>query len=812
MLESFLTSIGVSADVLSHLGEARLVASRPGVFWIGLALLPLVVWFLWKRHAWVSDTSPRLRLWLTVTRSVCYLLLWLILSAPTLRIDLVKERRPIVEILVDRSKSMGLPVGRFEDAEANPARLKAAGILKDKEPVSPAAESQLYGMSRAELVKRVLEQSEPEFLAPLRKKFDVRLAWVDDDLKPFDRGRAETKPSSSAEPATAAEVILDALNHPKAPADGDGTRLGDAVAKVLDEAAGSKVAGMILFSDGRNTAGRPPLDAATAAASAVAPVYTVPIGSTSRSPDVSVVELFTAGTVFAGDNARVAVTIESTGFEGRTVPVELLDGDQVVDKRDIILRGAEQQQVELSFRTKDPGVRYLTVRVPSQAEEPESLRSNNQDVTWLRVSDEKLKVLHVDGWPRWDFRFLKNALRRDNGVIGVTGTEPDIILEAEWRRQSPRKPLPTSADELAKYHAVVLGDATPELLTPAFQKALADAVREKGLGLVIAAGPRAMPHRLNQELKDLLPVQLDPAKTGVDALVYKPFRVDLTPDGEAHESLRLYDNPEENGSAWRKLPGFFWMSSVERAAPGANVLAVNPSIENRYGKSPVLAWQYSGRGKVMFVGTDATFLWRRNVGDRFFYKFWGQALRFVARREDADLKKNRLIASPMLARPGDPVQLELFAVKSPGEPSKEPKLTVSVQDEDGERLVEVAADASNPGRYVGGFAARKQGQSTARFTPESGEPAEAQVKVIADPVEFRRPGVHRLTLETMASASGGKVVEFPDLAGIVNELKGETKRSPFKRESSLWDNWLVLALLVGVYSLDVALRRLSGLA
>jgi hypothetical protein len=32
------------------------------------------------------------------------------------------------------------------------------------------------------------------------------------------------------------------------------------------------------------------------------------------------------------------------------------------------------------------------------------------------------------------------------------------------------------------------------------------------------------------------------------------------------------------------------------------------------------------------------------------------------------------------------------------------------------------------------------------------------------------------------------------------------------REASLWDNWLMLTLLVVIYSIDVGLRRLSGLS
>jgi hypothetical protein len=32
------------------------------------------------------------------------------------------------------------------------------------------------------------------------------------------------------------------------------------------------------------------------------------------------------------------------------------------------------------------------------------------------------------------------------------------------------------------------------------------------------------------------------------------------------------------------------------------------------------------------------------------------------------------------------------------------------------------------------------------------------------------------------------------------------------REATLWDNWLMLALLIGIYSIDVGLRRLIGLS
>ena len=61
---------------------------------------------------------------------------------------------------------------------------------------------------------------------------------------------------------------------------------------------------------------------------------------------------------------------------------------------------------------------------------------------------------------------------------------------------------------------------------------------------------------------------------------------------------------------------------------GGDGLAENPSVATHaYGPLPLIATHHAGRGKVLFVGTDSTWLWRQNVGDRFFYKFWGQAIR-----------------------------------------------------------------------------------------------------------------------------------------------------------------------------------------
>ena len=64
----------------------------------------------------------------------------------------------------------------------------------------------------------------------------------------------------------------------------------------------------------------------------------------------------------------------------------------------------------------------------------------------------------------------------------------------------------------------------------------------------------------------------------------------------------------------------------------------------------------------------------------------------------------------------------------------------------------------------------------------------------------------------LANGTGGRLVELPDLASIPPTLKGESKLAQVHREATLWDNWLTLVVVMFLYSLDVALRRLAGLS
>jgi hypothetical protein len=258
---------------------------------------------------------------------------------------------------------------------------------------------------------------------------------------------------------------------------------------------------------------------------------------------------------------------------------------------------------------------------------------------------------------------------------------------------------------------------------------------------------------------------------------------------------------------------YYWCAAADQPAPGATVLAWNPDVTGKRGNVPLIAHHFAGAGKVFFVGTDSTWLWRQNVGDRFFYRFWGQVIRFVARRDEANRDVSAIEIRPVRVQPGEPAQIELLAFGPDGAPRTERRLPVSVISGKNVRRVELAADGTRRGRFSGSFTPDSPGEYRVAFEPgDATAPVDAKIRVTAATEELRYPNVNRATLELLASASGGALVELPDVAAVPAKLKGETKFLAVHREASIWDNWLTLVLLVVIYSLDVGLRRLRGLA
>ena len=173
-----------------------------------------------------------------------------------------------------------------------------------------------------------------------------------------------------------------------------------------------------LLATARTPAGRSPAEAAAAASPRLDADFAVPAGSAARlNLDVAIVDnLHLRPRRRRRHRAQRLPSRSSPRVRRRPVKLELRgERPGVLDSIDLALRDAEQREGRADLRGRsEPGPQVPDRdRLPRSPEEPRPSAPNNSDVAFVRVSDEKLQGPPDRRPPAaWDFRFLKNAMRR----------------------------------------------------------------------------------------------------------------------------------------------------------------------------------------------------------------------------------------------------------------------------------------------------------------------------------------------------------------------------------------------------------------
>ncbi len=529
------------------------------------------------------------------------------------------------------------------------------------------------------------------------------------------------------------------------------------------------------------------------------------------------------------DTVSVAVTVSSQGFDGQSAVVEFHDGDgPAVSSQNVPLTSAKRQTVLFTYEAKTPGTRQLRATVLPLPDE--AVASNNSATATLRVGGEPAKLLYLEGIARWDFRFLDHALRRDKGMTPTFVMESQLEADGVSPAEMPKAAgLPTDREKWADYHVVMLGDISPTLLPEVEQKALVEAVQDDGLGLIVQCGSRHMPWDfVGGPLAAILPMTFfagpprqaggtsppgdaNSASTlhGWQAPAFAPFRMIVTPTGATHPAFANSGDATQDRGVWSQMPEFFWAAVGNKLKPGATRLA---DIEMTGGKDkfPILAEQVVGRGRVLVVGCDETFRWRRNVGDRIFYRFWGQALRHVARKPALGGQESWLEVQPERVEPGAAVTIDLYAVDESNKPIAAEVISVAVKGKEVNEKVELQP-VGDEGHFRGSWTPDQLGTFNVDYVAGPNATLSATIEVANSGRELAHPDVDREMLSTLAEISGGAMIELPQLVDLPRRLAGDVIHQQRTYDNDLWDNWLTLLLLAGLYCTDVGIRRVLGL-
>ena len=422
---------------------------------------------------------------------------------------------------------------------------------------------------------------------------------------------------------------------------GGQSRLGSGVRQVLTELRGVPPSAIVLLTDGQTTDGEGLAKAAEFAARKGVPLYTIGLGDPEPARDLELSELLVDDVVFVDDLVRFQAKLLSRGFAGQEVTVRLKERDasssdpksarEVQAIPVVAPPDGQPMRVEIGHRPKQTGDIIYTLEVEPRPRELQV--ENNRIERTVNVRKEKLKVLLVESEPRYEFRYLKNYLEREESIdLGVVLLSSDPEYSEQDRSALPT--FPAAKEE------------------PVRQRRRPDRRRRPQLPQRGAdAEPRRVRHREGgrppvHRGRELQPAQLQGDPAGAPAADRAgrgpqpvgrrrrdrrvPPRADPRGALAARSSASATTRPTST-LIWQALPELYWFLEAPRKKPAAQVLAVHPTLSGSDGKLPIVLYQFVGAGKSMFNAVDDTWRWRFRVGDRYFGRYWIQTIRFLAR-------------------------------------------------------------------------------------------------------------------------------------------------------------------------------------
>jgi hypothetical protein len=604
-------------------------------------------------------------------------------------------------------------------------------------------------------------------------------------------------------------VIIQRISEPES---GHGTDLNEPLAQAPEKFANLR--GIVLASDGDWNEGQPPVQAAARLRVRGIPIFTVPVGSRTRLPDVELLSLDVPTFGVAGKSVRVPFTIESSLPRDylTTVTLRSSDGDEV--SREVRIAAMSRTSDSLVWKPKATGDFTLSLAIPKHGDE--SLTDNNKLAAPISIREEKLRVLVVESYPRWEYRYLRNALSRDPGVeLSCLLFHPGLS-KAGGGNKDYIKMFPAGKDELAKFDVVFLGDVGVEdgQLTAEQCRLLKGLVEHQASGLVFMPGWQGREFSLlDTELGDLCPVVLDTAQPGGwGSRVANHF--ELTELGRRSLLTKLADTQDDNTEVWEGLPGFQWYAPVLRAKAGSDVLCVHKDASNEYGRLPLLVTRTFGAGKVLFMGTDGAWRWRKGVEDKYHYRFWGQVVRWMAyQRNMAKGETMRLYYVPDQPKLNQTLALHANVMERGGEPLHGGEVTARITAPSGKaELIRFSSAGDEWGEFTGRYSALESGSHRVTlFCKQTGATLEASFFVQGAAAEQVGRPARPEVMEELARVTGGKVIEAGKLDQVVRSLAQLPDPAPLVRRVPLWCHPVTALALIGLLGVFWVGRKVIGL-
>ncbi len=729
----------------------------------------------WLIRSRLSQAAPVIRGWRawviwglqTLLAALVLVLLW----QPAITVAELKPQQNIIAVLVDDSRSMAIS----ED-----------------------------GSTRQAQAVKALQSG---VLASLDRSFQTRLYRVDDVPARIDSLK-DLRPTAGS------------------------TRIGDSLKQLSEETSDLPIGAVVLLSDGDDNAGGIGADAISALRARHIPVHTVGFGRERAAHDVELDDAVVAPRALAGSRLAAKITLHQRGYAGAKVNLTVRDLSagqaKLLASRTITLGPNGNLQTEtLMFDIGGAGAR--TLQIAAALLPGEENTANNTLTRVVNVGSEPRRILYMEGEPRWEYKFIRQA-EEDDRMVQIASI--DRTTENKIYRQGIADPkeladgFPSRAEDLFVYQGLIIGSVEAGYFTPGQQELIRQFVDLRGGGLLLLGGQFALADGAwnTSRLTDLLPTTL-PTQAATFHREADPKNgtthttAELAPAGMDSIITRLVDDPAANAAKWKKLPYLMDYEDPGTPKPGAAVLASMITPEGR--KLPLLITENFGRGRTSIMATGGSWRWQMSspLGDTAHDLFWQQLLRWLV--SDTPGHVAATVPAQLLLDNGA-VTITADVRDSQYNPAPDAKVEAHILGPSGvSALVEMTPVPGSPGQFQAAWSAPKTGSYLTEVTAQHTDPNTGTFKELGrDVLTFQRmDGVaesfhteqNRDLLERLASQTGGQYWKPADLGKLAAAIPFSEAGVTVRQTKDLWDLPLVFLVLLLLRFSEWWLRRKWGI-
>ena len=749
-------------------GQFALLGAWPKWMLVVL-ILAAAAGLAWLIRSRMAQAVPLIRGWrawvIWVLQVMLVAVLLVLLWQPAITVAELKPQQNIIAVLVDDSRSMAISEG---------------------------------GVTRQAQAVKALENG---VLASLNRSFQTRLYRVD---------------------AVAARIDRLTDLEPHAPS----TRIGDSLRQLSEETSDLPIGAIVLLSDGADNAGGIDPEAISALRARHIPVHTVGFGLERAEHDVELDDAVVAPRALADSRLAARITLHQRGYAGAGVSLTVRDVStnqaKVLASRTIRLGSDGNLQTEtLLFNIGSAGAR--TLQIAAAPLPGEQNLANNILTRVVNVGSSPRRILYVEGEPRWEYKFIRQA-EEDDRMVQIVSM--DRTSQNKIYRQGIADPkeladgFPSRPEELFVYQGLIIGSVEAGYFTPGQQELIREFVDRRGGGLLLLGGQFALADGgwKASSLTDLLPTTL-PTEAGTFHREADPKNgiahttAELAAAGVDSIITRLVDDPAANAARWKTLPYLMDYQDPGTPKPGAAVLANMITPEGR--TLPLLTTESFGRGRTAIMATGGSWRWQMSspLGDTAHDLFWQQLLRWLVSDTPGHVAAS--VPAQMLLDNGT-VMLSAEVRDPQYNPAPDARVEAHILGPSGvSALVEMTPVPDNPGRFEGTWSAPRAGAYLTEVTAER-----AGQELGRDVLSFQRmDGVaesfhteqNRDLLERLATQTGGQYWKPSDLGKLANRIPFSEAGVTMRETKDLWDLPLVLLVLLLLRFSEWWLRRKWGI-